>query len=206
MSQYIEINPYGVDKNRIKAVIDALNQGAVIAYPSDSGFALGCKMGLKKPLDRIKRIRGLDDKHNFTLICRDLSEISHFAIVDNISYRILKKHTPGGYTFILPATSHVPSLMLNKNKKTVGIRLSDHPVPGLLSEQLGQPLLSTTLILPDHPAPVVYADEIPKEIGDVIDIVLESDYCGYEQTTVIDLTEVPPRLVREGSGDVTPFI
>ncbi len=206
MSQYIELNAYAPNKSDIKRVVDALKDGAVIAYPTDSGYALGCKMGLKKPLQQIKKIRELSDKHNFTLICRDLSEISTYAKVDNTAYRLIKRLTPGGYTFILPATSKVPSLTLNKSKKTIGIRIPSHPVPLLLSEALGEPILSTTLILPGEVSPVVYAEDLSQaEQSSKIDMILESDYCGYEQTTVVDMTTLPIEILRLGSGDATPF-
>ncbi|WP_119342663.1 L-threonylcarbamoyladenylate synthase [Facilibium subflavum] len=206
MSQYIELNAYSTDKKQLDRVIQALKEGKVIAYPTDSGYALGCKMGLKKPLQQIKKIRQLDDKHNFTLICRDLSEIAAYAKVDNTAYRLLKRCTPGGYTFILPATSKVPGLMLNKSKKTVGIRVPDHPIPLLLSDCLGEPLLSTTLILPGKVSPIVYADELTDtDENRMIDYVLEGDYCGYEQTTVVDMTETPPQILRFGSGDSSLF-
>ena len=203
MSQYIEINAYSQDKRQIQQIVGALNDGKVIAYPTDSGYALGCKMGLKKSLQQIKKIRQLDDKHNFTLICRDLSEISTYAKVDNTAYRLLKRCTPGGYTFILPATSKVPSLTLNKSKKTIGIRISDHPVPLLLTEELGEPLISTTLILPEKDMAVVYTDELVQSSQiHMIDYILESDFCGYEPTTVVDMTAIPVQVLRQGSGEL----
>lgn len=204
MRDLIEINSYGDNTASLKRVLEALDEGKVIAYPTDSGYAIGCKMGHKKPLQTIKKIRDLDDKHNFTLVCRDLSEIAHYARVDNSAYRILKKGTPGAFTFILPATSKVPSLMLNKSKKTIGIRIPDHPIPLMLSEALGEPIISTTLIYPDEYMAVVYVDDLnanPRSYD--IDIVLVSDYCGYEQTTVIDLSETSPQVLREGSGDAS---
>ena len=206
MSQYIAINAYAPDKKSLAELTHALKAGAVIAYPTDSGYALGCKMGLKKPLQRIKRIRALDDRHDFTLLCRDLSEIAHYARVDNSDYRLLKRLTPGGYTFILPVTAKVPVLMQNKSKKTIGIRISEHPVPLVLSEMLCEPLLSTSLSLPGEESPVVYPEDLATfGLGNEIDYVIESDYCGYEPTTVVDMTSIPPEIVREGSGDVSLF-
>ena len=206
MSQYIEINPYSVDKELVKEIVQALKDGKVIAYPTDSGYALGCKMGLKKPLQQIKKIRDLDDKHNFTLICRDLSEISHYAKVDNIVYRLLKRVTPGGYTLILSATSKVPGLMLNKSKKTIGIRIPDHPVPRIIIEALGEPLLSTTFILANKEIVSVYSEDFVNEpCAQMIDYILESDYCGYQPTTVVDMTKMPSRVLRIGSGDASIF-
>ena len=206
MSQYIEINPYSMNKDLLTEVVNALKNGKVIAYPTDSGYALGCKVGLKKPLQQIKKIRNLDDNHNFTLICRDLSEIAQYAKVDNSAYRLLKRATPGGYTFILSATSKVPGLMLNKSKKTVGIRVPAHPVPLMLSEALGEPLLSTTFILPNQDSAFVYSEDFAnKPCAQMINYILESDYCGYEPTTVIDMTKIPTAALRIGSGDVSIF-
>ena len=202
MSQYIELQGNFSDQKRLAEIAAALNQGKVIAYPTNSGYALGCKMGLKKPLEKIKTIRALDDKHNFTLICRDLSEISHYAKVDNTSYRLLKRCTPGAYTFILSATKKVPMLMLNKTKKTVGIRVPDHPVPLLLLEALGEPLLSATLILPNTNCVIVYAEDIIASSADkMIDYIIEGDYCGYQQTTIVDMTKTPFSILRVGGGD-----
>lgn len=203
MRDVIEINSYGDNSAKLNRVLQALEDGKVIAYPTDSGYALGCKMGQKKPLQTIKKIRDLDDKHNFTLICRDLSEIAHYAKVDNSAYRMLKKATPGAFTFILQGTSKVPSLTLNKSKKTVGIRIPDHPIPLMLSEVLGEPIISTTLIYPEDENAVVYVDDLtanPRSYD--IDLVIVSDYCGYEQTTVVDMTQIPVEILREGSGEI----
>ncbi|MCF6768219.1 threonylcarbamoyl-AMP synthase [Thiotrichales bacterium 19S11-10] len=203
MSQFIEIHSNKPQQKLLNELCDALKEGSVIAYPTDSGFALGCKMGLKKPLQRIKQIRNLDDKHNFTLICRDLSEISLYAKVDNPVYRILKRLTPGSYTFILPATSKVPTLMLNKSKKTVGIRIPDHPIPLALSETLGEPILSTTLILPNQNEPLIYAEDVSEHLNYDLNYILDCGYCGYEPTTVIDFSTQPYEILRHGSGDVS---
>ncbi|TNF68624.1 MAG: threonylcarbamoyl-AMP synthase [Gammaproteobacteria bacterium] len=205
MSQFIEINANKPQQRLLDEIADSLKEGAVIAYPTDSGYALGCKMGLKKPLQRIKKIRKLDDKHNFTLICRDLSEISVYARVDNPTYRLLKRSTPGSYTFILAATSKVPTLMLNKSKKTVGIRIPDHPIPLALSETLGEPILSTTLILPGGKEPLIYAEDVTEHLNNDLNYILDCGYCGYEPTTVIDLSVSPYEILRYGSGDVSVF-
>jgi len=202
MSQYVELQGNFSDQQSLVEIAKALEEGKVIAYPTNSGYALGCKMGLKKPLEKIKAIRALDDKHNFTLICRDLSEIAQYAKVDNTCYRLLKRCTPGAYTFILPATKKVPVLMLNKTKKTVGIRVPDHPVPLSLLEILGEPLLSATLILPNTESVIVYAEDIVASGADqMIDYIIASDYCGYQQTTVVDMTKVPFSIIRLGGGD-----
>ena len=202
MSQHIELQGNFSDQKYLVDIAVALAEGKVIAYPTNSGYALGCKMGLKKPLEKIKAIRALDDQHNFTLICRDLSEISDYAKVDNTCYRLLKRCTPGAFTFILPATKKVPLVMLNKTKKTVGIRVPDHPVPLLLLEKLGEPLLSSTLIMPNAENVIVYAEDIVSSGADeMIDYIIASDYCGYQQTTVVDMTNVPFSIIRLGGGD-----
>lgn len=200
MSQYLEMHSVRPDPRRLSLVVDGLKQGAVIAYPTDSGYALGCCMGQRLPLQRIRAIRGLKPSHNFTLICRDLSEIARFARVDNSVYRLLKKCTPGGYTFILKATQDVPKLMLATGKKTVGIRVPDHPLALSLAEALGQPLLSATLILPEQKIPLVYADDVIEAVGDQVDIVIDGGYCGFDPTTVIDFSEGQPVILRQGSG------
>ena len=205
MSQYVEINPTRVQQHRLDEIVECLNEGSVIAYPTDSGYALGCKMGLMRPLKKIKEIRKLDDKHNFTLICRDLSEISTYAKVDNPSYRLLKKATPGHYTFILLGTSKVPKLMLNKSKKTVGIRIPDHPIPLLLSEALGEPIISTTLILPGQNEPLTDASDVSEMLNNDLNIIIDCGYCGYEPTTVVDLSTKPAMILRHGSGDISLF-
>ena len=203
MSQLIKLDSYGNQHDALKCIIDTLNKGGVIAYPTDSGYALGCKLGLKKPLDKIKKIRNIDTKHNFTLICKDLSEISHYAKVDNVAYRLLKRCTPGSFTFILEAKKIIPDLMLHKSKKTIGIRVSDHYVPLILSATLEQPLLNTTLIFPGESTSITYEDDIiNKNNADLIDIIVVGDYCGYESTTVIDLSVTPYNIVRQGSGDI----
>lgn len=205
MSQYLEIQSASPDHRTLNMITDALKKGAVIAYPTDSGYALGCALGLAQPLKRIKQIRALDDKHNFTLICRDLSEISTYARVDNIAYRLLKRLTPGGYTFILQATKEVPKLMLPGNQKTIGIRVPEHQMALAISAALGQPLLSTTLMLPGQITPLVYADDVIEAIDKQVDIVIDAGYCGFEPTTVVDCTVSPYVVLREGSGDVSFF-
>jgi tRNA threonylcarbamoyl adenosine modification protein (Sua5/YciO/YrdC/YwlC family) len=183
-------------------IVEHLKEGAVVAYPTDSGYALGCCMGLKAPLERIKKIRNLDDKHNFTLICRDLSEISTYGKVDNPTFRLLKRCTPGGYTFILAASHEVPRL-LQSRRKTIGIRIPDHNVPLKITECLGQPLLSTTLILPGQQEPLKYPEDVNEQIGREVDIIIDAGYCGFEPTSVIDCSEGGAVILRRGSGDVS---
>ena len=205
MSQYLALHPTKPEARVLSVVVEGLKAGAVIAYPTDSGYALGCKMGLRQPLTRIRAIRALDDKHNFTLICRDLSEIATYARVDNFAYRILKRCTPGGYTFILQASSEVPRLLLEK-RKTVGIRIPDHQIALSLAEALGEPLLSTTLILPGQSTPLIYPEDVGEALRNQVDIVIDGGYCGFEPTTVVDLTTDTPKVLRQGSGDVSLFL
>jgi tRNA threonylcarbamoyl adenosine modification protein (Sua5/YciO/YrdC/YwlC family) len=189
----------------LEKIVLALREGAVIAYPTDSGFALGCLMGNKLALERIKKIRNLDEKHHLTLICRDLSEISRFAVVDTGVFRILKRHTPGGYTFILKATSEVPKLLLQSGKKTIGIRIPDHDVPLLILEAVGEPILSSSLILPGAKEPLTDVDEISEILGNKVDVIIEGGYCGFERTSVVDLSGDYPVVLREGSGETSGF-
>lgn len=205
MNQTIEIHPSNPDPRVMRVIISALEAGAVIAYPTDSGYALGCGIGLKEPLKRIKKMRNLDDNHNFTLICRDLSEISKFARVDNNAYRIIKKCTPGGYTFILKATGEVPKLMLHSGKKTVGIRIPDHNVPLAMTESYGKPFLSTSLIMPGEIEPLIYPEDVGDILSNDVDIVIDGGYCGFERTTVVDLSNGTPIILREGCGDTSWF-
>lgn len=204
MSYFVELHAVCPDPRQVSVVADSLHTGAVIAYPTDSGYALGCAIGLRKPLDRIKRIRDLDDDHNFTLICRDLSEISKYARVDTAAYRLLKKCTPGGYTFILPASHEVPKLV-QANRKTIGIRIPDHQIALAIADALEGPLLSTTLIMPNVAEPLVYPEDVNDQVGDMVDIVIDGGYCGFEPTTVVDLTATTPKVLRHGSGDPAIF-
>jgi len=202
-----ELNGQNPDSRVLDKIVDVLNNDGVIAYPTDSGYALGCKMGSKKALDKILKMRNLDSAHNFTLICKDLSEISKYAKVDNQAYRLLKKFTPGAYTFILPASSEVPNLLKNPKKKTIGIRIPDFLIPQVLIKALGEPLVSSSLILPDENN---FEDlkqslseylEVQAALGGKIDGLILSNYCGGLYTTVIDLTGASPVLLRKGAGD-----
>ncbi len=205
MSDYIELHAVNPDVCQVEMICEGLRSAAVIAYPTDSGYALGCAIGMCQPLDRIKRIRDLDDEHNFTLICRDLAEITQYAKVDNSAHRILRKCTPGGYTFILPATHRVPKLV-QANRKTIGVRIPDHQIALAIAEQLGQPLISTTLIMPGCMDPIIYPEDVSDQVGSLVDIVIDGGYCGFEPTTVVDLAEGKPQVRRQGSGDVGIFL
>jgi tRNA threonylcarbamoyl adenosine modification protein (Sua5/YciO/YrdC/YwlC family) len=200
MSQYFEIHPTHPQLRLIRQAVEIIDRGGVIAYPTDSSYALGCHIGDKKALQRMRRIRKIDDKHNMTLVCSDLSEISTYAKINNSDYRLLKSLTPGPYTFILNATHEVPRRLMHPKRRTIGIRVVDHPVVQALLEALGQPLMSCTLILPGKSMPMTEADEIRDVLERQLDLVIDSGNCGIEPTTVIDLTGDVPMVLREGMG------
>ncbi len=206
MVQVLEIHPKNPETRLIRQAVDILCRGGVLVYPTDSAYALGCIIGNKSGLQKITRIRQLDAKHNFTLVCRDLSELATYARVDNSAYRLLKAYTPGPYTFILKATSEVPRLMMHPKRKTIGIRVPDHPVVSALLAALDQPILSSSLILPGEQDPPNDIDDVRSRIGHAVDLVIDSGYCGPEVTTVVDLSEGTPVVLREGKGDVQPFL
>lgn len=205
MAQFFTIHPSNPQPRLIKQAAAMVRDGAVIAYPTDSCYALGCHLGDKDAVARIRRIRGVDDNHYMTLMCRDLSELAHYARVDNVQFRMLKNNTPGSYTFILDATKEVPRRLQHPKRNTVGIRIPDHPVALALLEELGEPLLSSTLILPDEEQALNDAEEILKHLDRQLDLVLDGGATGLEPTTVIDLTGDTPVLMRRGKGDVAPF-
>ena len=200
MSQYFEIHPTHPQSRLVHQAVEIIDAGGVVAYPTDSSYALGCHLGDKKALERVRRIRKIDEKHNMTLIYSDLSEISTYAKLNNSHYRMLKSLTPGPYTFILNATHEVPRRLMHPKRRTIGIRVVDHPVVRAILDELRQPLMSTTLILPGESMPLTEADEIRDALQRQIDLVIDSGHCGIEPTTVIDLTGDVPRLVREGMG------
>jgi len=177
----------------------------VIVYPTESGYALGCHLGDKKALERIRAIRRLDDKHNFTLMCKDLSDIANYARVDNDLYRVLKAHTPGPYTFILKATRDVPRRVLHPKRKTIGIRVSENQICHDLLAEFDEPLISTTLILPGEDMPMTDPFEIRDLLGSQVDLVIDGGFCGFEPTSVINLSEDEIEIIREGAGDVSDF-
>lgn len=205
MSQYFEIHPENPQKRLIQQAVEILRSGGVIAYPTDSAYALGCCLGEKKAVERIKRLRQLDDKHNFTLVCADLSELSTYAKVDNTVFRMLKNTTPGPYTFILNATSEVPRLLLHPKRRAIGIRVPEHVLTRALLDELGSPLMSVTLILPDEELPLHEADEIRERLGKQVDLVIDGGACSIDPTTVVDLRTGLPEITREGRGDTSPF-
>ncbi|MDH5408102.1 MAG: L-threonylcarbamoyladenylate synthase [Gammaproteobacteria bacterium] len=205
MSQFFQIHPDNPQQRLIRQAVDMVRDGAVIAYPTDSAYALGCHLDDKKALERIRAIRRVDSKHNFTLMCRDLSEIATYAKVDNASYRILNHNTPGAYTFILPATREVPRRLQHPKRKTIGIRIPDNPVTLALLKELGEPLMSTTLILPNQDMPLTEAEDIRDELERQLDLIIDGGHCGIDPTTVVDMTGPIPQIARAGRGDTTPF-
>jgi len=200
MSQYFEIHPENPQARLIKQAVEIINDGGVIIYPTDSSYAIGCHLGDKKAMDKIRMIRQLDKNHNFTLVCRDLSEISHYAQVDNMNYRLMKTLTPGPYTFILPATREVPKRLLNPKRKTIGIRVPDNEVCTALLTDLDQPLMSCTLSLPSEEYPLTDPYQIRLKLENVVDLIIDGGYSGHKPTTVVNLTNEKPEIIRQGLG------
>jgi tRNA threonylcarbamoyl adenosine modification protein (Sua5/YciO/YrdC/YwlC family) len=205
VSQFFQIHPDNPQARLVRQAVDIIRQGGVVVYPTDSAYALGCHIGDKNALDRIRRIRKLDDRHNFTLVCRDLSEISTYAKVDNRVYRLLRHSTPGPYTFILRATSEVPRRLMHPKRKTVGLRVPDNRIASALMEDLGEPLMSVTLIMPGEELPLIDPYDIRETLEHQVDLVIDGGYCGMEATTVVDLADELPIVLRAGKGDVAPF-
>ncbi|MFT6287145.1 MAG: tRNA threonylcarbamoyl adenosine modification protein (Sua5/YciO/YrdC/YwlC family) [Halieaceae bacterium] len=205
MSQFFQIHPDNPQTRLVRQAADIIRQGGVVVYPTDSAYALGCHIGDKQALDRIRRIRKLDDRHNFTLVCRDLSEIATYSRVDNKVYRLLRACTPGPYTFILKATSEVPRRLLHPKRKTVGIRVPENAIASALLADLGEPLMSVTLIMPGEEYPLIDPYEIRELLEHEVDLVIDGGYCGMEATTVVDLADDTPLILRAGKGDVGPF-
>lgn len=205
MSQFFTIHQDNPQARLIKQAAELVKKGSVIVYPTDSGYALGCHLGDKDAVTRIRKIREVDDKHHMTLVCRDLSEIAHYSRVDNVQFRLLKSNTPGSYTFILEATREVPKRLQHPKRNTVGLRIPDHPVALALLQELGEPLLSTSLILPGEEVAMHDAEEIRDVLGNQVDLVIDGGMVGLNPTTVIDLTGDSPVLVRRGKGDIKPF-
>ncbi len=205
MSQFFQIHPDNPQARLVRNAVDIIRQGGVVVYPTDSAYALGCHIGDKSALDRIRRIRRLDARHNFTLVCRDLSEIATYAKVDNTAYRLLRHCTPGPYTFILRATSEVPRRLLHPKRKTVGLRVPDNRIAAALLEDLGEPLMSVTLIMPGEDLPLIDPYDIRQTLEHDVDLVIDGGYCGMEATTVVDLADDTPMVLRAGKGDLAPF-
>ena len=202
MAQYLEIHPKNPQARLIRQAADIVRNGGVIAYPTDSCYALGCHVGDAEALERIRRIRQADKNHHFTLVCRDLSEIARYAHVDTPVFRLLKAHTPGPFTFLLPATRETPKRLQHPKRRTIGIRVPEHTVPHLLLAELGEPLMSSTLLLPGDETPLTDADQIRDRLDSVLDAILDGGHCGIEPTTVVDLAVSPPVILRQGKGQI----
>jgi Sua5/YciO/YrdC/YwlC family protein len=202
VSQYFEIHPVNPQMRLIRRAAEIIRNGGVIAYPTDSCYALGCRIGDKEALERVRRIRQAGRDHHFTLVCRDLTEIGRFARVDTWQFRLIKSCTPGPYTFLLQATRETPRRLQHERRRTIGIRVPDHPVPRLLLAELGEPLMSSTLMLPGDDVPLTDGREIRARLEHQIDAVLDGGNCGMEPTTVVDLAVNPPQIVRRGKGDI----
>lgn len=205
MAKLIEIHPKDPQLRLVKSIVKIIRSGGVIAYPTDSSYAFGCHIGDKRAIDRIHRIRRTDKKHNFTLVCADLSEISLYARVDNWAYRMIKSMTPGPYTFILPATREVPKRLQNPKRRTIGLRVPDHVVVRAMLEELGEPIMSSTLLLPGDDLPLTDPLEIEARIGRDIDAIVDAGPAGIEPTTVLDLSNDTVEVLRVGRGDVSQF-
>jgi tRNA threonylcarbamoyl adenosine modification protein (Sua5/YciO/YrdC/YwlC family) len=205
MSQFYRIHPEDPQPRLIKRAVEVLRRGGVLAYPTDSIYALGCALDAKKAVERIQRLRQTDRDHNFTLVCRDLSEIGTYARVDNTVFRLLKSHTPGPYTFILRATTEVPRRLQNPKRKTIGIRVPDSNIVRALLEEHGEPILSSTLLLPGEDLPLTDAEEIRERLEHQLDAIVDGGNCGLEATTVVDLSDEVPRILRQGRGDASVF-
>ena len=202
MSQFFQIHPDNPQLRLIRHAVEIIRDDGLVVYPTASSYAPGCHVGDKHGMQRIRRIRALDSWHNFTLVCRDRSEIASYAKVDNSAYRLLKSLTPGPYTFILSATHEVPRRLQNPKRKTNGIRIPDHAITQALLEELGEPLMSSTLILPGNDMPETDAGEIREKLEQDVDLVIDGGHCGFDPTTVIDMTSGAPEVLREGCGPV----
>src|ERR1700722_18332572 len=205
MARYFDIHPANPQRRSLTQVADIVRAGGVIAYPTDSCYALGCQLGNREGMARIRSIRGLDDRHHLTLVCQDFAQLGQFVFVPNPVFRAIKAATPGSYTFIVPATKEVPRRLQHAGRKTVGVRTPRRVAPQALLAELGEPLVSSTLLLPGHDEPMVQGWEINEELGDAVDAVLDSGDCGTEPTTVIDFSGPEPVIVRRGAGDTSDF-
>ena len=205
MSQFFTIHPENPQQRLISQAVAIIRAGGVIAYPTDSSYALGCHLGNKTTIEKISRIRQTDKNHNFTLVCRNLSEIGTYAKIDNSAFRLMKSLTPGPYTFILKATHEVPRRLQNPKRKTIGVRVPDHPVTLALLEVLGEPIMSSTLIMPGKEMPETEPETIRELLEKHVDLIIDSGHCGLEPTTVVDMMTDPPQILRDGKGAVEVF-
>jgi tRNA threonylcarbamoyl adenosine modification protein (Sua5/YciO/YrdC/YwlC family) len=205
VARYFDVHPADPQPRLITQIVDLVRDGGLIVYPTDSCFAFGCRLGNRSGLERIRRIRGLDDRHHFTLVCRDFSQLGQFVQIDNAVFRMVKAATPGSYTFILPATREVPRQLMHPKKRTVGVRVTPHPVAQAIVAELGEPLVSSTLLLPDDSEPMTLGWEIKERLDHVVDAVVDAGECGTVPTTVVDLSDGEPQIVRVGAGDPARF-
>lgn len=205
MGQFFQIHAETPQPRLVRQAVDIIQQGGVVIYPTDSSYALGCKLGDKAAVDRIRRLRRLDDKHNFTLICRDLSELGLFAKVDTVAFRLLKAHTPGPYTYILNATREVPRILMHPKRRTIGIRVPQNPIAQAILHELGEPLLSVSLILPDHKDALNDPYEIRDLLENQVDLIIDGGYSSLEPSTVISMVDDDIQVIRVGCGDPAPF-
>ena len=205
MAFLLSIHPVDPQPRLIRQAIASIRDGSVVVYPTDSSYALGCLIGDKEAMERILRIRDADKNHNFTLVCRDLSEIARYARVDNTQYRTLRAFTPGPYTFLLEATREVPKRLQNPKRRTIGIRVPDNAIVRMLLAELGEPIMSSTLLLPGEPMPLTDPHEIKERLGHAVDVVIDGGPGGFEPSSVVDLTGPAPVVVRHGKGDVSAF-
>jgi tRNA threonylcarbamoyl adenosine modification protein (Sua5/YciO/YrdC/YwlC family) len=205
MAQYFAIHPSHPQARLVRRAADIVRDGGLIAYPTDSCYALGCHLGDARALERLRRVRGIDQRHHLTLMCRDLSEIGHYAIVDDARYRLLKRVTPGSYTFILRARRQLPRRLMHPRRKTIGVRVPGHPVAHALLAELGEPMLSATLHLPGDVHPLAEGKEIRRRLEHHLDLIIDAGSCGVEPSTVIDLTAEAPLVLRQGRGSLAPF-
>jgi tRNA threonylcarbamoyl adenosine modification protein (Sua5/YciO/YrdC/YwlC family) len=205
MARYFDIHPANPQRRAIAQIADIVRAGGVIAYPTDSCYALGCQLGNSGGITRIRSIRGLDDRHHLTLVCQNFAQLGQFVQVDNAVFRAVKAATPGSYTFILPATKEVPRRLQHPGKKTVGVRIPRHGVAQALLAELGEPLVSSTLMLPGQDEPMTQGWQITDQLGHAVDAVIDSGDCGTEPTTVIDYSQDKPEILRRGAGDTSRF-
>jgi tRNA threonylcarbamoyl adenosine modification protein (Sua5/YciO/YrdC/YwlC family) len=205
VSQFFQIHPENPQARLIKQAVGIIRAGGVVVYPTDSSYAMGCQIGDKSAIERVRRLRQLDDKHNFTLICSDLSQLGLFAKIDTGTFRLLKAHLPGPYTFILNATREVPRLLMHPKRRTIGLRVPDHPIVQALLEELGEPLMSVTLVMPGETVPMSDPYEIRQLLEHQVDLIIDGGHGGVSASTVINLADGEPEVVRVGCGDPTPF-
>jgi len=205
LSQYFELHPQNPQPRLIRQAVQILRGGGLIAYPTDSCYALGCHVGDAAALERIRRLRAADRHHHYTLVCADLAEIGRYARIETWQFRLLKAATPGPFTFLLPATRETPRRLQHAQRRTIGIRIPDHPVPRLLLAELGEPIMSSTLLLPGESVPLTDGREIRARLEHELDAVLDAGNCGLEPTTVVDLAATPPRILRQGRGRLPGF-